>query len=64
MYIIAKYQVWYEKIDEWHKMNEVKLNENQIKIMEINLNSEEIFKVNDTVIEKVAYIEYLGFNNR
>ena len=27
----------------------------------MNLNSEEIFKINDTVIEKVEYIKYLGF---
>ena len=29
--------------------------------MEINLNSEEIFKINDTVIENVEYVKYLGF---
>ena len=27
----------------------------------INLNSEEMFKINDTVIEKVEYIIFLGF---
>ena len=35
-----------KKIDEWLKMNKLKLNENETKIMEINLNSKEIFKIN------------------
>ena len=42
-------------------MKKLKLNENKTKIMEINLNSEEIFKINDTVIERVEYIKYLDF---
>ena len=29
--------------------------------MKININSEEVFKVNDTVIEKVDHIKYLAF---
>ena len=33
---------------------------NKLKL-EINLNSEEIFKINDTLIEKVECIKYLGF---
>ena len=37
-----------KKIDEWLKMNKLKLNENKTKIMEINLNSEKIFKINDS----------------
>ena len=42
-------------------MNILKLNENETKIMEINLNSEGIFKINDAVIENLEYVEFLGF---
>ena len=42
-------------------MNKLKLNKNKTKVMEINLNSEEIFEINDTIIEKPEYIKYLGF---
>ena len=53
-----------KKIDEWLKMNKLILNKNKTKIMGINLNSEEIFKINDTVIQKVEYIKYFWFYNR
>ena len=42
-------------------MNKLKLNENKTKIMKINLNSVELFEINDTVIEKVEYTKYLSF---
>ena len=42
-----------KKIDEWFKMNKLKLNENKTKIMERNVNSDEISKIKCIVIEKV-----------
>lgn len=49
------------KINTWLKMNKLKLNENKTKIMEINMNSDELFKINDEIIEKVEHMSYLGF---
>lgn len=49
------------KINTWLKMNKLKLNENKTKIIEINMSTEVIFKINDQIIEKVEYIKYLGF---
>ena len=34
-------------------MNKLKLNESKTKIMEVNMNYDEEFKINDNVIEKV-----------
>ena len=42
-------------------MHKIKLNENVTKIMEINMNTDHIFKMNATVIEKYEHIKYLGF---
>ena len=39
-----KYDV--QKINEWNKL---KLNENKTRIMEISMNSDGVFKINDTV---------------
>ena len=49
------------KIHEWLKMNKLKLNLSKTKIMEVNMNSNEMFKINDNIIEKVELIKYLGF---
>lgn len=50
-----------KNVNEWLKMNKLKLNESKTKIMEINTNSNIIFKVNNEKIEKVNQIKYLGF---
>ena len=50
-----------EKINNWLKMNKLKLNENKIKRMDINMNCDIDFKINNTIIEKVPHIKYLGF---
>lgn len=48
-------------INNWLKMNKLKLNESKTKIMEINMNCNVIFKINNETIEKVKQIKYLGF---
>lgn len=48
-------------VNKWLKMNKLKLNENKTKLMEINMNNESVFKINNEVIEKVNEIKYLGF---
>lgn len=50
-----------ENVNNWLKMNKLKLNENKTKIMEINMDNSSVFKINNTVIEKVEKIKYLGF---
>lgn len=50
-----------ENINTWLKMNKLKLNESKTKLMEINMNSNIEFKINDKIIEKVKNIKYLGF---
>ena len=42
-------------------MNKLKLNENKTKIMDINMYTIDIFKINDWVLDKVEHINYLGF---
>ena len=37
------------------------MNDNKKKIMEINMNSAEVFKINGSVVEKFEHIKYLGF---
>ena len=49
------------KINEWLKMSELKLNESRTKVMEVDMISDEIFKINGNVIENVKHIKYLGF---
>ena len=48
-------------VNEWIKMNKLKLNENKTKLMQINMNNELVFKINNQVIETVTQIKYLGF---
>lgn len=48
-------------VNEWLKMNKLKLNENKTKFMEINMISNIKIKINNEEIEKVNYIKYLGF---
>lgn len=48
-------------INNWLKMNKLKLNESKTKIMEINMNCNVIFKINNETIENVKQIKYLGF---
>ena len=42
-------------------MNKLKLNENKTKLLEINMNNNILFKINNVIIEKVNSIKYLGF---
>ena len=42
-------------------MNKLKLNESKTKILEVNINSDEVFNINANVKEKVEHIKYLGF---
>ena len=51
-----------ENINKLLMMNKLKLNENKIKLLEINMDNNMIFKINN-VIEKVISIKYLGFKN-
>lgn len=48
-------------INIWLKKNKLKLNETKTKIMEINFDSEIVFKINNEGIEKVNNMKYLGF---
>ena len=48
-------------MNEWIKMNKLKLNENKTKLKQINMNNELVFKINNQVIETVTQIKYLGF---
>lgn len=50
-----------DNINEWLKMNKLKLNEKKTKIMEINMTSEINIDLNGETIEKVDHIKYLGF---
>lgn len=61
-------QICYNNLNEdmnnvsiWLKMNKLKLNESKTKIMEVNSDSNIIFKINNQIIEKVNQIKYLGF---
>ena len=42
-------------------MNKLKLKENKTKLLEINMDNNIIFKINNVIIEKVNSIKYLGF---
>ena len=46
-------------INEWLKMNKLKLNESKTKVIEINVNSDRVFEINDR--ENRKSWEYLGF---
>ena len=50
-----------ESINKWLMMNKLKLNENKTKLLEINMDNNIIFKINNVIIEKVNSIKYLGF---
>ena len=52
-----------DNINKWLKINKLKLNENKTKLMEINMQSNSSFEINNVVIEKVNGINimYLGF---
>ena len=41
--------------------NKLKLNENKTKLMEINMNTDKLIKINNVIIEKVNTINYQGF---
>ena len=42
-------------------MNKLKLNENKTNLMQINMNNELVFKINNQIIETLYQIKYLGF---
>ena len=44
--LYIQWQKVIEKINERLKMNKLKSNENKTKIMKINMNSDEVFKIN------------------
>ena len=48
-------------LNNWLKMNKLKLNENKTKIMEINILNDINFEINGKIIEKLSNIKYLGF---
>lgn len=50
-----------DNINKWLKMNKLQLNENKIILMEINMNTNIAFKINNVIIEKIKNINYLGF---
>ena len=50
-----------DNINEWLKINKLKLNENKTKLMKINMQSNSSFEINNVVIEKVNSIKSLGF---
>ena len=41
-------------------MNKLNLNEDKTKLLEINMDNNIIFKINNVIIEKVNSIKYLG----
>lgn len=49
------------KVNKWLKMNKLKINESKTKLMEVNMNSDLVITINNTEIEKVTSIKYLGF---
>ena len=49
-----------ESLNKWLMMNKLKLNENKSKLLEINMDNNIIFKINNVIIEKVNSIKYLG----
>ena len=49
-----------EKINKWLMMNKLKLNEIKTKLLEINMDSNIIFKINNAITE-VNSIKYSGF---
>ena len=50
-----------DNINKWLKINKWKLNENKTKLIEINIQSNSSFGINNIVIEKFNSIKYLGF---
>ena len=48
-------------INKWLKINKLKLNGNKTKLMEIDMQSNSPFGINNVVIGKVNSIKYLGF---
>ena len=43
------------------KNEQIKLNENKIKLIDINMNAEKLIKIGNVIMEKVNTIKYLGF---
>ena len=50
-----------DNINKWLKINKLKLNENKTKLMEINMQPNSSFGINNVGIEKVNSVKYLGF---
>ena len=50
-----------DNINKCLKINKLKLNEDKTKLMEINMQYNSIFGINNVVIEKVNSVKYLGF---
>ena len=50
-----------ENVNKWLMMNKLKLNENKTKLLEINMDNNIIFKINNVIMEEVNSIKYLGF---
>ena len=50
-----------EDINKWLMINKLKLNDNKIKLLEINMDNNIIFEINNVIIENVTSIKYLGF---
>ena len=48
-----------ENINKWLMMNKLKLF--SLELLEINMDNNTIFKVNNVIIEEVNSIKYLGF---
>ena len=48
-------------LNNWLKINKLKVNDKKTKIMEINTLNDINFEINGTIIEKVSNIKYLGF---
>ena len=50
-----------ESLNKWLMMNKLKPNKNKTKLLEINMDNNIIFKINNVIIEEVNSIKYLGF---
>ena len=58
---IDRYKTDIDNVNTWLTINKLKLNESESKIMEIKINSDINFEINDKEIEKLNQIKYLGF---
>ena len=50
-----------DNINKWLKINKLTLIENRIKLIEINMNTDKLIKIDNVIIERVNTIKYFRF---